>query len=107
MPAPALARRDAAPANWLGVTVRNIADEGEMSAFGLPGVTGVLVLEVPAESALAKAGLSKGDVILSVNGAKTADTAVLLRQASTWTVGSSLSIGISRDQKERVIQLFP
>jgi S1-C subfamily serine protease len=51
--------------------VRNIADEGEMSAFGLPGVTGVLVLEVPADQkndALAKAGLQKNDVILSVNG---------------------------------------
>ena len=50
MPAAASAARDAAPATWLGASVRNIADEGEMSAFGLPGVTGVLVLEVPADS---------------------------------------------------------
>ena len=107
MSAPASAARDAAPVTWLGASVRNIADEGEMSAFGLPGVTGVLVLEVPADSALAKAGLRKNDVILSVNGAKTADTAALLRQAPALPAGSSLKIGVSRDQKEMVVQLLP
>lgn len=103
--AAASAARDTTPATWLGVSVRNIADEGEMSAFGLPGVTGVLVLEVPADSALAKAGLRKNDVILSVNGGKTADTAVLLRQVPALPAGSSLKVGISRDQKEMVVQL--
>jgi hypothetical protein len=107
MPAAAATVRDTTPATWLGVRVRNIADEGEMSAFGLPGVTGVLVLEVPAESPLAKAGLRKNDVILSVNGAKTADTAALPRQFSERPAGGSLKIGISRDQKEMVVQLNP
>ena len=99
--------RDTTPATWLGVSVRNIRDEGEMSAFGLPGVTGVLVLEVPADSALAKAGLRKNDVILSVNGGKSADTAALLRQVPARSARSSLKIGISRDQKEMVVQLLP
>ena len=107
MPAPASLARDTTPATWLGASVRNIADEGEMSAFGLPGVTGVLVLEVPPESALAKTGLRKNDVILSVNGRKTVDTAALLRQAPVMTAGISLKIGVSRDQKEMVVQLSP
>jgi hypothetical protein len=107
IPAPAAAARAVTPVTWLGASVRNIADEGEMSAFGLPGVTGVLVLEVPADSALARAGLRKNDVILSINGVKTADTAALLRQAPALPAGSSLKIGVSRDQKEIVVQLIP
>jgi S1-C subfamily serine protease len=107
MPAPPSAARDAAPVTWLGVSVRNIADEGEMSALGLPGVTGVLVLEVLAESAPARAGLRKNDVILSVNDGKTADTAALLRQAPALPVGSSLKIRASRNQKEIAVRLVP
>jgi hypothetical protein len=105
LPAGTIAARDTTPATWLGASVRNIADKGEMSAFGLPGVTGVLVLEVPADSALAKAGLRKNDVILSVNDEKTGDTAALLRQAPALPAGRSLKIGVSRDQREIVIQL--
>jgi S1-C subfamily serine protease len=87
--------------------VRNIADQGEMSAFGLSSVTGVLILEIPADSALAKAGLRKNDVILSVNGGKTADTATLSRQVSRLTAGNSLKLGVWRDQKELIVQFVP
>lgn len=74
---PAAATRAADPVNWLGANLRNITGEGEMSAFGLPGVTGVLVLEVPADSILAKAGIQKNDVILAIEGGKIVDTAAL------------------------------
>ena len=107
MSAAAAAARDTTPVTWLGVSVRNIAGEGEMSAFGLPGVTGVLVLEVPADSALAKAGLRKNDVILSVNSGKTADTAALRQQTQSLPAGSSVKLGLSRDQKESVIEIVP
>lgn len=50
------------------MTVRNIKDENEMSVFGLPGVTGVLVTNLDSRSNLAKAGLAVDDVILDVNG---------------------------------------
>jgi S1-C subfamily serine protease len=99
--------RDTTPHVWLGANVRNIADEGEMSAFGLPGVTGVLVLEVPADSVLAKAGLQKNDVILSVNGDKTADAVTLLRQAPSLSAPPTTKLGISRIQKEITLTLTP
>jgi hypothetical protein len=101
---PASAARDAAPVTWFGASVRNILNEGEMSAFGLPGVTGVLVLDVPSQSALAKAGLRKDDVILSINDGKTTDTASLTNA----TAGhASLKIGITRNQRERVVPFAP
>jgi len=99
--------RDTVPVQWQGVSVRNIADEGEMSAYGLPGVTGVLVLAVPAATALAKAGLRKNDVILAVNGGKITDKAALMRQAQTGPATGRWTIGISRDQREMVIRLLP
>jgi hypothetical protein len=105
--APAPVTRAADPVTWLGARVRNITGGGEMSAFGLPAVTGVLALEISADSALAKAGLRKDDVILSVNGTKTADTAALLQQTESAPAGSSLRLGVSRDQKEMAVEVVP
>ena len=107
MPAATSTARDTAPARWFGASVRNIVSEGEMSAYGLPGVTGILVLEVSADSASAKSGLQTNDVILSINGEKTVDTAALLRLAPASSAGSSLNLGISRNQKEIEIRLVP
>jgi hypothetical protein len=104
--AAAVTRPDASM-TWLGASMRNIRDEGEMSAFGLQGVTGILVLEVPRNSALARAGLRKNDVILFINGEKMTDTAALLRKAPAGPVGSAWQMTVSRDQREVVIQLAP
>jgi hypothetical protein len=97
--------RDVAPRSWLGASVRNIADMGEMSALGLPGVTGVLVLEVPVGSVLAKCGLQKGDMILSLDGTRIADVATLLQQAPALTDFQSITLGISRQQKEMSLNI--
>ena len=105
--AAAAVARDTAPRAWLGASIRNIADEGEMSAFGLPGVTGILVLEVSAAAPLAKSGLGKNDVILSVNGNKTDDIVTLLRQVPSFTAEQTIKIGISRLQKEITLTLTP
>jgi hypothetical protein len=89
------------PVTWLGASVRNITSVGEMSAFGLPGVTGVLVLEVPAGLPLAKAGLRQNDVILSVNGAKTTDTASIVAPNPGMARCGPLKIGLPRPEEYR------
>jgi hypothetical protein len=101
------AARDTTPRVWLGASVRNIADAGEMSAFGLPGVTGVLVLEVPADTAPMKAGLQKNDVILSVDSGQTTDVGTLLRQTPALAAGQTLKVNVSRSQKEITISIAP
>jgi hypothetical protein len=98
-------RRDTSPRSWLGARVRNVADAGEMSALGLPDVAGVLVLEVPTGSVLAKGGLQKGDVILSVNGTEKPDVAILLQEAPALADFQSITLGISRQQKEIALNI--
>ena len=61
------AGRDQTPLLWNGLTVRNIKDEGEMSVYGLPGVTGVLIMKIDATAAWATSGIQSNDVILEVN----------------------------------------
>jgi len=99
--------RDLTPQDWLGARVRNIADEGEMSAFGLPAVTGVVVLEVSDQSPPARAGLQKSDVILSVNGDMTASVVGLLRQVPGLAAGQTFRLGIARNQKHLFLMLTP
>jgi membrane-associated protease RseP (regulator of RpoE activity) len=48
--------------------LRSIAGLGDQSAYGLPEPSGVLLVEVPAESKAARAGLREDDVIVACNG---------------------------------------
>lgn len=96
-------RRDATARKWLGAKVRNIADEGEMSARGLAAVRGVLVLEVARESALERAGLKAGDVILGVNGKDCGEVGSLPAAKADDPENRVVSLRIWRDQKEMAL----
>ena len=48
--------------------VRDISGLGDRSAYGLAEASGVLLVDVPATSQAAKAGLQKDDVIVACNG---------------------------------------
>ena len=91
--------RDRGVRDWLGAKVRNIAGRGEQSAHGLPGETGVLVLDVPAGSALAKADLRANDVIIAAGGATIDQVSDLSRVARATVAGAPLKISVSRDQQ--------
>lgn len=104
---PSVTNRVSSQHVWLGAKVRNILDEGEMSAFGLPGVTGVLVLTVPRDSALARSGLQTNDVILAVNLKDVADVETLVKYAPQLTSTNGYSLKISRNQKARLIEVRP
>jgi hypothetical protein len=82
---------------WMGATVRNVVGLGEVSASGLTGEVGVLVIEVSAGSRAARVGLRKGDVVLKVDGKTVESIADLIDSAQTVT--------ISRDQREQVLKL--
>jgi hypothetical protein len=99
--------RDVTPLRWLGAEVRNVADEGERSAFGLTGVTGVLILSVSPGSALANLGVRKNDVILSVDDQPIPDTDTLQRLAPAWPTARPIGLWISRDQRQLQLSIAP
>ncbi|NDJ13536.1 MAG: PDZ domain-containing protein [Acidobacteriia bacterium] len=92
--------RDARPATWLGATVKNIVGIGEVSASGLPDETGVLIVEVPASSRAAAAGLRKGDVVLKLAGKPTATLQALQRLSQETPALGTVTVTVWRGQKE-------
>ena len=89
--------RPAEPMNWLGAKVRNIKDEGEMSAYALPGITGVLVMHTDSDGVLAKAKIYPDDVIVAVGSKQIVQTADLPQEAT--------SIQVIRNQKQIMVKL--
>jgi hypothetical protein len=92
--------RDGRTAGWRGATVKNIVGLGEVSASGLSGEVGVLVLTVPPQSQAAALGLRQGDVILKIGGQATNALADLLR-LSSGAAGSRVTV--FRGQHEVVL----
>ncbi|WP_430973931.1 hypothetical protein [Sunxiuqinia rutila] len=52
---------------WLGAKVKNVETLGEQSANGLSSMSGILLLDVPANSELGLRGFNTSDVIVGVN----------------------------------------
>jgi hypothetical protein len=96
-PATLQSGRDRRTATWRGATVRNVVGLGEVSASGLPGEVGVLVVTVPPQSPAAALGLRQSDVILKI-GDQATNTLDDLLTVSNWAAGSRMTV--FRDQHE-------
>jgi len=97
--------RDPRPASWMGATVKNIVGMGEVSASGLPGEIGVLLVEVPSASRAAIAGLRAGDVILKIDGKPTDSLAALQQITAALPAAGPVRITIWRQQKEANVEV--
>jgi hypothetical protein len=95
---PEIRTRDQTPHDWRGITVRNVKDENEMSVYGTPGVTGVVVSKIDSSSRIAKSGLQVNDVILGVNGTDNVRSASDLKLIDLPAARSTLHV--LRDQVE-------
>ncbi|RYX83409.1 PDZ domain-containing protein [bacterium] len=91
-------KRDSTIYNFLGAKVRDVMGQGEMSALGTAGETGVLLLEVGPH--LGVTDVRKNDVIVAINGRKTDGTADLKRILPGLKVGQDVQIQITRTQKQ-------
>lgn len=101
---PAAPVRDGRVVAWQGAKVKNVVGMGEVSAAGLPREAGVVLVEVPADSAAGRAGLRTGDVILKAGDAAIATVADLTRATQP---AKPIKLGVWRDQQNLTLTLSP
>ncbi len=88
----------------LGVTVQGVTSDVAAS-LGLKEVRGALVSEVAKGSPAEKAGVKRGDVIVSVDGAAVADGNTLRNRIAATKPGSTVALGLLRDGGEKTVRV--
>ena len=89
---------------WLGIMIQDITPEIS-EALGINRDKGGLISEVKEGSPADKAGLRRGDVIVSAAGEKIPDASTLARKLSLTTPGVDTEFVVLRDGKERVFTI--
>jgi serine protease Do len=85
---------------WLGVTIQDLNREMAES-FGLGDAKGALVGAVTAGSPAARAGLKRGDAILSINGQRLEGSADLTRRVGQTSVGDVVRLEVANAGNQR------
>jgi membrane-associated protease RseP (regulator of RpoE activity) len=86
----------------LGVTLHDVTAE-KARDLKLPGEYGALVVNIDANSAAAKAGLQKGDVIVEFAGERVRSEAQLRRLIRETPAGRTVSVQVIRDGQARTL----
>jgi len=89
---------------WLGIMIQDITPEIS-EALGINRDKGGLVSEVKEGSPADKAGIRRGDVIVSMGSEKIPDAATLARKLSLTKPGVDTKFVVLRDGKERVFTI--
>lgn len=84
---------------WMGASVRNLVGLGEMSEFGAPTETGVVIEIVPADSAAARSGLQPHDLLLQADSANISDTTTLANLTAVWHSRQRVTLRVLRHQQ--------
>jgi S1-C subfamily serine protease len=88
----------------LGVTVQAVTSEMAES-LGLKDVRGAVVSEVSPGSPAEKAGVKRGDVIVSVDGVNVDDGNTLRNRIASTRPGSTVALGLVRDGRPRTVRV--
>lgn len=89
---------------WLGVMLQDITPE-ITEALGTEGREGGLISEISKGSPADKAGLRRGDVIVSVNGEKIEDASALARKLALLEPGVRTEFGVIRDKARKTFRI--
>jgi len=97
--------RDPTAIAWRGAQVKNLIGPDEQSATGLGSDIGVLVVNVPSGSQAAIDGFKSFDVILQFAGQNVVSLDDLTRAYAATATGTSVVVGIHRDQQDTTVKI--
>jgi serine protease Do len=89
---------------WIGVQIQPVTSEIAES-LGLKNAEGALVAEAQANGPAAKAGISSGAVITSVDGNPVADARDLAKKIGAMSPGNSVKLGVVEKGAEKTVTL--
>jgi serine protease Do len=89
---------------WIGVQIQPVTSEIAES-LGLKKAEGALVAEAQANGPAAKAGISSGAVITSVNGNPVTDARDLAKKIGSMSPGNSVKLGVIEKGTEKTVNL--
>ena len=81
---------------WLGVSIQDLTPELAKS-FELGSTKGALIAQVVKGGPADKAGLKRGDVVISYNGEETTDTGSLRNKVADTVTGKEVQVTVMRD----------
>jgi serine protease Do len=84
---------------WLGASVQDLTPELAKS-FGLETSKGALIADVTKGGPAEKAGVKRGDVIMSYQGKDILDASALRNEVATNPVGKAVGVTLWRNRKE-------
>jgi len=99
---PAIRDAQMAEAGWLGVSIEEVSAQ-KAQELKLPGVYGVLVREVGAESPAAKAGLKNGDVITDYAGQRVEGAIEFRRLVRETPPGRTAKMTVWREGRSQTV----
>jgi serine protease Do len=89
---------------WMGVQIQAVtADIAD--SLGLKKAEGALVSEPQVDSPAAKAGITSGDVITTLDGTAVKDSPMLARKISSMAPGTSVKLGVLHNGSEKTVTL--
>ncbi len=89
---------------YIGASIQNF-DEDMAAAQGIAGQKGAIVAELTPGAPADKAGLTAGDIVLSVNGVRVKSSSELTRQVASAAPGDLLRLQVIRDGKPRTVDI--
>ncbi|MBI5141181.1 MAG: DegQ family serine endoprotease [Nitrospirae bacterium] len=99
-----LLKRGEVVRGWLGVAIQPVTAELARQ-FGLASESGVIVSDVIAGSPAEKAGMKRGDVIISMNGSPVDQPNTLRNIVAAMPPGSRIGLKLVREGREQVLDV--